>query len=253
MLTVVKHPMTFAAKIIDEFSWLRGIEETYIDMADDPEWVHEALKLITNNTIKRFKLLEERDLWGSADKSDPLGSAGLRYVSGMKDWSTAEAPHLFSPKLNDSWGFTCAEVCNCVSNDMHDEFSFTYDKQIMSMFKYINVGCCEVLDKKIDLIKSLGNTRKVSVSEWCDLEKAAQSIGNKYVYSYRAAGVPFIKNPWDRQSAEKEIATVLKAAKEYGCPLEIVLNIGGTFGEGDPRQKLLEWTNMVKGLIQKYA
>ena len=32
ILTVVKHPMTFAAKIIDEFSWLRGIEETYIDI-----------------------------------------------------------------------------------------------------------------------------------------------------------------------------------------------------------------------------
>lgn len=253
ILTVVKEPLTFAAKIIDEFSWLRGIEQTYIDMAEDPDWVHEALQLITENTVKRFKLMEDAGLWGTLDKSDPLGSAGLRYVSGMNDWSTVENPNTFATKLNDSWGFTCAEVCNCVSNGMHDEFSFTYDKQIMDLFKYINVGCCEVLDKKIDLVKSLNNTRKVSISEWCDVDKAAENIGTEYVYSYRAAGVHFVESPWNVNAAEKEIASVLNATKRNGCPLEIVLNIGGTLGQGDPRKKLFEWTNMVKRLIEKIA
>jgi len=253
ILTVIKEPFYFAAKVIDEFSWLRGIEQTYIDMAEEPEWMHQVLQLITKNIVKRFKLLEDVGLWGCADKSYPLGSAGLRYVSGMKDWSTAEDPHTFSPKLNDSWGFTCAEVCNCVSNSMHDDFSFTYDKQIMNMFKYINVGCCETLDSKIELVKSLSNTRKVSISEWCDVEKAAKNIGTNYLYSYRAAGVPFIEDPWDIEASEKEIKGVIKATKECGCPLEIVLNIGGTFGKGDPRLKLLQWTDMVRKLIEKYA
>ena len=153
-------------------------------------------------------------------------------------------------KLSDSWGFTCAEVFNCVSNSMHDEFSFEYDKEVMSLFKVINVGCCEVLDKKIELAGSLTNTRKISVSEWCDPETAAKDIKGNYVLSYRAAGVHFVNDEWDKESAEKEIRSVLEAAKKHNCPTEIVLNIGGTLGK-HPREKVIAWSKMVRDLINE--
>ncbi len=251
ILNVIKQPRYFAAKVVDEYSWLRGMENTYMDMAMKPEWMHEALQRITNNYIKRFHLMEDAGIWGTGDKSDPLGSAGLRYISGMNDWRSSEDSSLHTTKLNESWGFTCAEVCNCVSNDMHDDFSFKYDKQVMDLFKYINVGCCETLDKKVELIKALPNARKVSISEWCNVEKGAEAIKGDYVYSYRAAGVPFVQNPWDIEAARKEIQGVVNATNQSKSPLEIVLNIGGTFGDGDPKTKLVEWTEMVKKIINR--
>jgi len=33
--------------------------------------------------------------------------------------------------------------------------------------------------------------------------------------------------------------------------LEIVMNIGGTFGQGNARRKALEWSDLVRGLIQE--
>lgn len=247
-LNVIRQPHYFAAKVVDEYSWLRGMENTYMDMAANQDWIHEALQRITDNYIKRFKLMEDAGIWGMADKSEPLGSAGLQYITGMGDWRSAGDSSTYSPKLEDSWGFTCAEVCNVVSGGMHDEYSMKYDRQIMDMFKYWNVGCCETLDRKIELMKAIPNTRKVSISEWCDTDLAAEEIGSSYVYSYRAAGVPFISTPWDIEGARKEIAAVLEAAKRNSCPLEIVLNIGGTFG-GDARRKMNEWTEMVRRLI----
>jgi hypothetical protein len=248
ILTVVRQPYYFAAKVADEFSWLRGLENTYMDIIEDPDWAHEALQRIADNFVKRFKLMEQAGVWGVPVKSDPLGSAGLRFVSGVPDWSTADDPATFAPKLAESWGFTCAEVYNCVSPVMHDEFGFEYDRQMMSMFKCINVGCCETLDTKVKQVRSLPNARKISVSEWCDVGLAAQELGADYVYSYRAAGVPFIQDPWDVQNVRDEIGKVLEVTK--GMPVEIVLNIGGTLGEGDPAQKLIEWTRTVRDLIQ---
>ena len=246
-LTVVKQPYTFAAKVSDEFSWLRGLENTYTDIIEDPQWVHEALQRITANFRKRFELVEDAGVWGVAHKSDPLGSAGLRFASDLPDWRTADDSTTFAPKLAESWGFTCAEVFTCVSPRMHDEFGFEYDRQLMGLFRHINVGCCETLDTKAHLLKSLPNVRKVAVSEWCDVVEAAENIGPDFVYSYRAAGVHFVQEPWDRDAAREEISDVLDAAD--GCPLEIVLNIGGTLGKGDPVKKLVEWCQMVRELL----
>ena len=169
ILIVVKAPYTIPSKIPDEYSWLRGMESTYTDIYDDPEWMHLALGKIRDNFRQRFLLLEEAGIWGTVDHSEPLGSAGLRYSKELPDFRDVHEDFFeHKVKLSDSWAFTCAEVFNCVSNDMHDEFGFQYDKGIVDLFKFMNVGCCEVLDKKINLAASLPNVRKISVSEWCD-------------------------------------------------------------------------------------
>ncbi len=253
ILTVIKDPTTFAAKISDEYSWLRGLEETYLDLYDDPDWTHKVLGQIKDNFFKRFKLMEEAGLWGTLDLSFPLGSAGLRYATGMYDFRDYQGKDLFAHKvpLDNSWGFSCSEVFNCVSGDMHKEFSFDYDIPAMDVFKYSNVGCCEVLDKKVDLIREFHNARKISVSEWCDYETAAKAIKNDYVYSYRAAGTHFLGKQMDRENAEKEIRGVLEASKLHGCSTEIVLNIGGTLGV-NPRDKVIEWSKMTREFINAY-
>ncbi len=251
ILTVIKEPMTFAAKVPDEYSWLRGLENTYMDMYDKPEWMHEALRKIKANFADRFDVYEDLGVWGCLDKSFPLGSAGLRYVSGMQDYRDIEDKFDYKVQLDDSWGFTCAEVFHCVSNDMHDEFGFSYDRDIMKKFKYINVGCCEVLDKKMELCRTLPNARKISVAEWCDVANAAEEIKRDYVYSYRAAGIHFVPDDWDKENAEKELRAVLESSKKHGCNTEIVLNIGGTIGK-NPRQKVVEWSKLARDLIEEY-
>ena len=119
--------MLYEVITADEYSWLRGMENTYLDMYDDPDWMKDALERIKKNFISRFTILEELGIWGTLDNSEPLGSAGLRYATGVPDFRTVDDPLQYKVRLSDSWGFTCAEVFNCVSGNMHDEFSFAYD------------------------------------------------------------------------------------------------------------------------------
>lgn len=80
-----------AAKIADEFSWFRGMENTYMDMYDEPEWMHAALRKITDNFKARFRMLEDAGIWGTLDNSEPLdrqdfGMLRVFRISGM--WKT---------------------------------------------------------------------------------------------------------------------------------------------------------------------
>lgn len=251
ILKVIKSPVINGCRVVDEYSWLRGMEQSYMDLYDRPEKLKDSLKLIAENIKNRFRLFESAGIWGTLDLSVPLNSAGLRYIKGMKDYSSVIDPFNYGVKLEDSWGNTVNELFTCVSDEMYKEFSILMDKQIMSMFKHINVGCCEVMDRKVKLVNNYFNARKVSVSEWCNHKLAAQNITDKYVFSYRAAGVHFVMSDFDKVSAQKEIQSVLENTKEYGCKTEIILNIGGTLGV-NPREKVIAWSHLVKELINKY-
>ena len=92
-------------------------------------------------------------------------------------------------------------------------------------------------------MKSIPNARRISISEWCDFEKAASEIGRDLVYAYKPSGVPFLGEQLNEAQVRKELRRVLDAAK--GCPLEMILNIGGTFG-GNGAEKLVRWTEIAK-------
>ncbi len=250
-LKVIRQPISFAARVADEYSWFRGLENTYMDIYDDPDMLHRALKKVQTNLIQRYQAYVDAGIYGTLDLSYSVGSAGLRYVEGMPDFRSVDNPFDYSIPLKDCWGNTASELFTCVSKEMHNEFDTEYTKDILSNFAHSNMGCCEVLDKKVDLAANLPNVRKISVSEWCDHEVSAQAIKQKYVYSYRAAGIHFMYDNWDKDAAEKEIRSVLESVKRNGCNTEIVLNIGGTL-KANPRQKVMEWSKMTRELINEY-
>ena len=248
ILDVIPSSMYFAAKVLDEWAELRGMENIFTDMLDDEEWTHEAMQRIANNFEKRFKTLEELGVWGSWEKSDPIGSTGLRFNKEIPNYKDIMAEGRCY--LKDSWAFTCAEGFNCVSPGMHEDFALPYDVQLMKLFKFVNVGCCEVLDSKIKFVKKVPNVRRVSVSEWCDFEKAGSEIGTDLLYGYKPSGVPFLGDKLNEEAVRKELRRVIKAAED--CPLELILNIGGTLGGGDGAGKLVEWTRIAKEEIDNF-
>jgi len=239
ILDVVPEGIYFAAKVIDEWVELRGMEQFFYDMVEDPVWTHEALQRMADNIHARFLTCEGLGVWGPWEPSDPLGSSGLRFNPEVPSY--AELRQRGRMRLDESWGFTCAEALTVVSPKMHDEFAFRYDRQLMSLFRHVNVGCCEVLSDRIDLVSSIPNARRITVSEWADLARAAEAIGTDYVYGYKPSGVPFITDPWSPEMIQDEIRTVLE--RSAGCVVEIILNIGGTLGD-TPSWQLEQWNDI---------
>ena len=42
-------------------------------------------------------------------------------------------------------------------------------------------GCCEPLDRKIDIVRKLPNLRKISITPWADVKRAAEQMGSDFV------------------------------------------------------------------------
>ncbi len=248
ILDVIPWGVYFAAKVVDEWAELRGMEFVFTDMVDEPGWTHEAMQRIADNFEKRFRQCEELGVWGPWDKSDPLGSTGLRFNPDIPNYQ--DVMEKGRADLMDTWAFTCAEGFNCVSPNMHTEFNLPYEKQLMKLFKWVNVGCCEVLHNKVEFVKNVPNARRISVSEWCDFEKAGEEIGTDLLYGYKPSGVPFLGDKLHEGQVREELRTVLEAAKD--CPLEMIMNIGGTLGGGGGAAKLVEWTRIAKEEIERF-
>ncbi len=247
ILEVIPEGIYFAAKVIDEWVELRGMGQVYLDMVDDPEWMHEALQIVADNFRSRFLQCEALGVWGPWDASDPLGSTGLRFNPDVPNYPQVKARGCL--KLNESWAFTCAEAFTKVSPRMHDQFAFKYDRQLMPLFRFANIGCCEVLSDRINYIRSIPNARRITISEWADLERAAKAIGTDYVYGYKPSGVPFISEPWNPALVRKEIREMLSCSQ--GCVVEIILNIGGTLGKNAAKQ-LIEWNQIAYQEIRDF-
>ncbi len=107
-------------------------------------------------------------------------------------------------------------------------------------------GCCERLDDRIETILSaFDNIRAVSVSAWSHLEKMAEALGNRYVYSRKPAPANISGTCPDWEAARKDIERTVKAARD--CNLEIIMRDVYTLG-GD-RSRLGRWADMVRALI----
>ena len=118
---MIPHAYYFSAKVVDDWAELRGMENVYTDMMDEPEWTHEAFQRITNNFEKRFKTLESLGVWGPWQGSEPMGSNGLRFNPDIPDYKSCMQKG--RQLLSESWGSSCAEGFNCVSPLMHEEFA----------------------------------------------------------------------------------------------------------------------------------
>ena len=72
------------------------------------------------------------------------------------------------------WGCSNAQIFSEVSPEMHWEFALEHDLRWLERWGLTYYGCCEPLDRKIDLLRRIPNLRKISVSPWCNTERVVE-------------------------------------------------------------------------------
>ena len=117
------------------------------------------------------------------------------------------------------WGRGLAQIFSTVSPNMHDEFDITYMKEAMAPFGAVYYGCCEPLDKKIDILRQIPNLRKISISPWADINIAAEAIQKDYVASVKPNPANVACDSLDEQIIRKELEKILHACEKMGALL----------------------------------
>ena len=145
------------------------------------------------------------------------------------------------------WGRGSAQMLSSVSKAMHEEFDIVYQREIMADFGLIYYGCCEPLDKKMDIVATLPNLRKVSITPWADVDVAAEAIGKKYVLANKPNPAA-VSAVLDEDALRREIGRTLDAVKRNGCSCDIVLKDISAANMAS----LTRWEEIVMEMVQNF-
>ncbi len=194
-----------------------GVEEAMMDFVLKPELVHAAVERLLNAFMARLDRYEALNVLSLNNQNVRIGSGGLGYCDELPQSG-------FDPvrvRTIDQWGCSNAQIFSEVSPEMHEEFSLRYERKWLERFGMTYYGCCEPLHNKLDILKSVPNLRKISVSPWADLGKTVELAGDKYVLSHKPNPAIFADENWNPDRARKELADMLLQAS--GCSVEIIM------------------------------
>ncbi|MBE3141862.1 MAG: hypothetical protein IMZ53_14900 [Thermoplasmata archaeon] len=101
--------------------------------------------------------------------------------------------------------------------------------------------------KKIEVLRKIPNLRKISMSQWVDLEVGASNIGKDYVFSYKPSPSIFVDNFWDPESIEDNFTKNLKKIKN--CTVEFIMKSISTVIYKPKR--LWEWAKIAIEVVER--
>ncbi|MEI8079295.1 MAG: hypothetical protein WCH61_06680 [bacterium] len=224
----------------DELIRWWGVQEAMMDLVLRPELVHAAMDRLVTAYLARLDQWEKLNLLSPNNGNFRIGSGGLGYTDELP------APGFDQGRVRplDQWGNATAQIFSEVSPEMHEEFALHYERRWLRRFGQTYYGCCEPLWLKLDILKSVPNLRKVSMSPWNQLDRAAERIGRNYVFSFKPNPAVLATDTWNLTQARRELEAALAAS--HGCVVEIILKDVSTV-RYEP-QRVWEWAAMAKAV-----
>ena len=194
------------------------------------------LRLAKLTLEKTQKPLTVQEIWQKAN------GFGFTKELPQKDFNRGHV------RTIDMWGFCESQETVSVSPQMFDEFIFPYQLPIMERFGLNCYGCCEPLSGKLDLLRSIPNLRRVSISPWADIGVAAEHLQDGYILSWKPHPA-WVANPgsYDADGIRSYVRSALEAAGS--CVLEIVLKDTITVARRPERLDI--WSRIVRDEIDR--
>lgn len=212
-----------------------GVQEAMLDIIARPDMVHAAVDRMVDAWMAELDQFVEQNLLSLDCNNTRVGSGGYGYVSALPG-PRFEPEHV---KPHNMWGCSNAQIFSDVSPDMHWAFAVEHDLRWLTRWGLTYYGCCEPLDGKIDMLRRIPNLRKISVSPWCNPERAVNEIGRDYVISHKPNPAILAETQWDPVQARKNIRAFLDAAGGQ-CHVELIMKDISTVRYHP--QRLWEWT-----------
>jgi len=205
--------------LIDQWVLLRGLNQTFLDMRDDPELVHAGMRRLMEGTLVWLDSLESQGLLSLNNGNDLMASSNFGF--------TRELP---APGFDghvrpiDLWGYAEAQAFALVSPAMHEEFVLQYQVPVLDRFGLNIYGCCEALHHKLDMLKrSVPRLRRVAISPWADKRISAEQLGPDYIYCWKPNPAELAAVDFSCERVRQDIRETIEITREHGCVLEVIL------------------------------
>ena len=150
---------------------LMGMEAMLFGVIDRPEFMHRIMDFVTEGTVQ-YQLA--RQAAGGVDYEQ-----SWNYRVPYEDLPADADPH----RLSSCWPLVAAQSMCGISPTMYEEFVQPYHARLTQHLGQDRVYYhgCEDLTEKIPSILKLPNLRRLHISPWTDLERAAELVGRDFV------------------------------------------------------------------------
>ena len=225
-----------AFKLWDTLLQWCGIENLLMDMAMRPEYLHALANRLTEAFLSGLDQLESLNVLGGADSLIHCTGAHTDELKPVKG----------AIKAKDMWTLNLCQIFSSVSKDMHEEYEATYSRKWYGRFGLGYYGCCEPLHDRIDMIRSIPNIRKISISPWADREIAAEAMNGEFVLSNKPNPSIFAHDNFNIDAAREDLKSTISICEKAGTPVELILKDLSTVRYKP--QRLWEWSKMAAEL-----
>ncbi len=229
-----------------DWAFLRGIEQMMWDMVDDPAFTHPAMRKLLNMKLEWMDWLEQQGLFSLNSDNDDVGSGGLGFSNELPG-PDFDGRHV---RYRDMWGTGEAQEAVGLSPAMWDEFVLEYHLPFLERFGLTCFGCCEPLHDRLEILKRrVPNLRRISVSPWAKRRISAESLQDKYIYSWKPNPSYIAAVQFDPDAVRSYIRETLEITR--GCILEMILKDTHTCNN-EPKRFAL-WAQIAQEEAQRAA
>jgi hypothetical protein len=204
--------------LMQQYTYLRGLEQTMMDMVLNPGWLHDAMSFLKDGHQFILKQYIDQDLLSLNNDATYHSSGGNGYTNTLP--ARGFTPHHVRPI--DMWASAEAQELAGVSPGMHAEFSLNYEKQLLEPFGLNGYGCCEDLSDKLDDILTIPRIRRISISPFADVVKCAEKLRDRVIYSWKPNPAHLVGS-FDEERIKQYIWNTIQVTQNNECILEIIL------------------------------
>ncbi|HZW02068.1 MAG TPA: hypothetical protein VFF55_10915 [Candidatus Deferrimicrobium sp.] len=222
-----------------------GVEEAMLDLVQRPDLVHAGVDRMVDAWMVELDQFEAQDLLSLDANNTRIGSGGYGYTEALP----GEPFDLEHVRAHNMWGCSNAQIFSEVSPQMRWEFAVEHDMRWLTRWGMTYYGCCEPLDRSIDVIRRIPNLRKISTTPWADTARMVEQVGTDYVLSRKPNPAVFATDEWHPERARGELRDFLEQAR--GCHVELIMKDISTV-RYQP-QRLWEWAAMAMEEAQAFG
>lgn len=186
---------------------LMGMQELYLQMAADPDAVHDLFAFLATDNLRLGRWEEQQCLLTYTHD----GNQG--YCTGSSFYTGDAAPPAGTPMTAAMrFGYLESQESAGISPAMFDEFLMPHLTRLAAQFKWLMFGCCEPVHAFMPLLQRLPGLRKVSVTPWCNLRVLADVCRPDVIWCRKPAPLTLCGTSF----AEEAVRTHLQETLDIG-------------------------------------
>lgn len=220
---------------------MRGLEQIMWDAYDRPEWLHKLIAFMQEKILLQM----DQTMAAGGFKLFNHQNQAMPYARELRPPMAGSG----SVSQKELWGYMAAQEFTTFGPDLFEEFMYKYQKPILERYGLVAYGCCENLNQKISVIRSLKNLRRIAVSPFADVKKCAEQIGSDYIVSWRPSPSLAVSFGIDEDYIRKNLRETFDVFDSNHCKFDITLkDVETVLGD---ESAIIRWTSIVREEIAK--